>query len=127
MSITPGRSKRTPLVSGAAIRYSGQLSVFEPARPNSPCYSCLFDETAEGMENCRSNGILAPVVGVIGSMMAVEAIKLITRTGEPLTGRLLQYDALQATWKTSLLKRDPQCRVCSHSDHEPHIRSEKVR
>lgn len=120
-------SSGVPLISGAAIRYSGQLAVFEPARASSPCYSCLFDETAEGMENCRSNGILAPVVGVIGSMMAVEAIKLIARIGEPLTGRLLQYDALQATWKTSLLKRDPQCRVCSHTHHQPQIPTQKVR
>lgn len=101
-----------PLVSGAAIRYSGQLAVFEPARANSPCYGCLFDETSEGMENCRSNGILSPVVGVIGSMMAVEAVKLIARIGEPLTGRLLNYDALNGTWKTSRIARDPACAVC---------------
>lgn len=104
-----------PLVSGAAIRYSGQLAVFEPARANSPCYACLFDETAEGMENCRSNGVLAPVVGVIGSMMAVEAVKLIARIGEPATGRLLQFDALSANWKSSILKRDPACATCSHN------------
>lgn len=101
-----------PLVSGAAIRYAGQVAVFEPARGNSPCYACLFEETAEELENCRSNGILAPVVGVIGSMMAVEAIKLIARIGEPLTGRLLSYDALHASWKTSLVKKDPACNVC---------------
>lgn len=105
-----------PLVSGAAIRYSGQLAVFEPARADSPCYSCLYDENAEGLEDCRSNGILAPVVGVIGSMMAVEALKLIARIGEPLTGRLLSYDALTATWKSSRLKRDPACPVCGSSN-----------
>src|SRR5690606_31946974 len=92
-----------------------QLAVFEPARANSPCYACLFDEDAEGMENCRSNGVLAPIVGVIGSMMAVEAVKLITRIGEPATGRLLQYDALTASWKSSLVKRDPACRACSRN------------
>jgi molybdopterin/thiamine biosynthesis adenylyltransferase len=108
-----------PLVSGAAIRYSGQLAVFEPARADSPCYSCLYDENAEGLEDCRSNGILAPVVGVIGSMMAVEALKLIARIGEPLTGRLLSYDALSATWKTSRLKRDPECPVCGTSNVQP--------
>ncbi|HEX7031340.1 MAG TPA: HesA/MoeB/ThiF family protein [Gammaproteobacteria bacterium] len=105
-------SAGVPLVSGAAIRYSGQLAVFEPARASSPCYACLFDETSEGMENCRSNGILSPVVGVIGSMMAVEAVKLIARIGEPLTGRLLNYDAVNGTWKTSRVVRDPACPVC---------------
>lgn len=101
-----------PLVSGAAIRYSGQLSVFEPARAESPCYACLYDERAEGLENCRSNGILAPVVGVIGSMMAVEAMKLITGIGKPLTGMLASYEALQGTWKHSALAKDPACPVC---------------
>lgn len=101
-----------PLVSGAAIRYSGQLAVFQPALADSPCYACLYDEKAEGLENCRSNGILAPVVGVIGSMMAVETIKLITRLGRPLTGKLLGYNALDGSWKTSVLGRDADCPVC---------------
>lgn len=114
-----------PLVSGAAIRYGGQLAVFEPARAASPCYSCLFDEGAESLENCRSNGVLAPVVGVIGSMMAVEAIKLIARIGEPLTGRLMNYDALRAEWKTSVVEKDPACRICSAN--LTHLESRKAR
>lgn len=108
-----------PLVSGAAIRYEGQVTVFEPAHEDSPCYACLYDERAEGLENCRSNGILAPVVGVIGSMMAVEAIKLITGIGEPLTGRLLSYNALNGQWKSSLLRKDLLCAVCGHRHSEP--------
>lgn len=108
-----------PLVSGAAIRYDGQLAVFEPARSDSPCYACLYDERAEGLENCRSNGILAPVVGVIGSMMAVEAIKLITGIGRPVTGQLLSYDALSGQWKSSRLRKDERCAVCGHRASEP--------
>lgn len=101
-----------PLVSGAAIRYEGHLTVFEPRREESPCYACLYDEAAEGMESCRSNGILAPVVGVIGSMMAVETIKLITGIGKPITGQLHAYNALDGSWKVSRLHRDAACPVC---------------
>lgn len=103
----------TPLVSGAAIRYEGQLTAFVPRDPHSPCYACLYQESDEEMENCRSNGVLAPLTGVIGSMMAVEAIKLIAGIGEPLCGRLLQYDARNATIRFTNLKRDPACLVCS--------------
>ena len=103
----------TPLVSGAAIRFEGQLTTFIPQDPASPCYACLYQETDEEMENCRSNGVLAPLTGVIGSMMAVEAIKLITGIGETLAGRLLQYDARRATIRTTILKRDPACPVCN--------------
>lgn len=103
----------TPLVSGAAIRYEGQLTSFIPGNAASPCYACLYQEGDEEMENCRSNGVLAPLTGVIGSMMAVEAIKLISGVGEPLCGRLLQYDARQATIRFTNLKRDPACPVCS--------------
>lgn len=102
-----------PLVSGAAIRYQGQLTVFEPREPSSPCYACLYQEGDEELENCRANGVLAPLTGVIGSMMAVEAIKLVTGVGESLRGRLLQYDARDATLRFTNLKRDPACPVCA--------------
>jgi len=102
----------TPLVSGAAIRYDGQLTTFVPRDPRSPCYACLYEESDEEMEDCRSNGVLAPLTGVIGSMMAVEALKLITGIGETLCGRLLQYDARQATIRFTTIKRDPACPVC---------------
>lgn len=102
----------TPLVSGAAIRYEGQLTTFVPRDPLSPCYACLYEETDEEMENCRSNGVLAPLTGVIGSMMAAEALKLITGIGDALCGRLLQYDARQATIRFTTIKRDLACPVC---------------
>ncbi|HET7396636.1 MAG TPA: molybdopterin-synthase adenylyltransferase MoeB [Gammaproteobacteria bacterium] len=102
-----------PLVSGAAIRFEGQLTTFIPDDPASPCYACLYQEADEELENCRSNGVLAPLTGVIGSMMAVEALKLITGIGDTLAGRLLQYDARHATIRTTYLKRDPACPVCS--------------
>lgn len=103
----------TPLVSGAAIRFDGQLTTFVPRDPVSPCYACLYQEADEELENCRSNGVLGPLTGVIGSMMAVEAMKLITGIGNSLAGRLLQYDARRATIRTTILKRDPACPVCS--------------
>lgn len=102
-----------PLISGSAIRYQGQLAVFQPQHDDSPCYACLYEESAEGFENCRSNGILAPVVGVIGSQMAVETIKLLTGIGHDMTGKLQRYDALESGWKVSDIARDPQCRVCA--------------
>lgn len=104
-----------PLVSGAAIRYEGHIAVFQPQLTESPCYACLYDEVAEGLENCRSNGILAPVVGVIGSLMAVETIKLIAGVGEVITGQMHRYNALDASWRVSNIRRDPDCPVCSQS------------
>jgi len=104
---------RKPLVSGAALRYEGQLSVFDPREPLSPCYACLYEETGEELEDCRRNGVLAPLTGVIGSLMAVEALKLLTGIGQPLTGRLLRYDALSGEARYTSLKRDPACPVCS--------------
>lgn len=104
---------RTPLVSGAAIRYEGHVTVFDTNRPNSPCYACLYDEQAEGLEDCRSNGILGPVTGVIGSLQAVEALKLITGAGEPLVGRMFIYNALTGDTRISRYERDPTCPVCA--------------
>ena len=102
-----------PLVSGAAIRYEGQILVIDPRNPASPCYACLFEESGEGLEDCRRNGVLGPLTGVIGSLMAVEAVKLLTGVGQPLTGRLLRYDALSGGFQYSLFKKDPACPVCS--------------
>ena len=104
---------RKPLVSGAALRYEGQLSVFDPRDPLSPCYACLYEEAGEELEDCRRNGVLAPLTGVIGSLMAVEALKLLTGVGQPLSGRLLRYDALSGETRHTRLKRDPACPVCS--------------
>jgi molybdopterin-synthase adenylyltransferase len=104
---------KTPLVSGAAIRYEGQLAVFDPRDPASPCYACLYEEGSEELENCRQNGVLAPLTGVIGSLMAVEAIKLITGVGKPLLGRLLRFDARSGELRYTKFEKDPACPVCS--------------
>ena len=103
---------KTPLVSGSAIRYAGQITVFDARNAVSPCYACLYPEAGEELENCRSNGILAPLTGVIGSLMAVEAIKLITGVGQPLIGRLLRLDVKSSEFHIGQLKRDPACPVC---------------
>lgn len=103
-----------PLVSGAAVQFDGQLSVFDPTRANSPCYQCLYPEAAESEEvRCAIMGVYAPLVGIIGSMQAAETIKVITGIGEPLVGRLFLYDALNAESRTLVLPRDPQCPECS--------------
>ena len=104
---------KTPLVSGAAIRYEGQLTVFDTRDPASPCYACLYEEGCEELENCRQNGVLAPLTGVIGSLMAVEAVKLITSIGKPILGRLLRFDALSGEMRYTGFERDPACPVCS--------------
>ena len=103
---------RVPLVSGAAIRYEGQLAVFRNDVDGAPCYRCLWEEEAEGLENCRGNGILGPVTGVIGSAMAVEALKLVTGCAPVAHSRLMLYDAQEASWRTLDIERDPACPVC---------------
>ena len=107
-------SQQVALVSAAAIQYEGQISVFDLRQENSACYACLFDEHgAEENTNCSDNGILAPVVGILGSMQALEAIKLICNIGETLQNRLLIFDALALQWRTMKLKKDPKCTVCN--------------
>lgn len=105
----------TPLVSGAAIRLEGQVSVFDIRNSDSPCYNCLYPEAGEDEETCSESGVLAPVVGIIGSIQALEAIKLICNTGETLCGRLMILDALTMQWRTMKLRRDPACPVCGGS------------
>jgi molybdopterin/thiamine biosynthesis adenylyltransferase len=107
---------RTPLISGAAIRTEGQVSVFS-GRPGDPCYHCLYGEEGEIDGSCSENGVLAPLVGVIGSIQACEAIKLLTGAGTALTGRLLLLDVLQMEWRTLKLKADPNCPVCGARNH----------
>lgn len=103
----------TPLVSGAAIRFDGQLTTFDFRQDASPCYHCLFG--GEGFaESCAAEGILSPVVGVIGVMQALEAVKLITGAGETLAGRLLLFDGLSSSFQQVRYARDPGCNVCSH-------------
>ncbi|ARU55271.1 molybdopterin synthase sulfurylase [Oleiphilus messinensis] len=106
------RLKR-PLVSGAAIRFEGQVAVFDFADDESPCYACLYPDLGEEQLTCSESGILAPVVGVIGSMQALETIKMIAGVGTPLVGKLLLFDGLNADWRTMRLQRDPQCCQCA--------------
>jgi len=108
----------TALVTGAAIRYEGQLTVFRPDLGEGPCYRCLYNDTAQDDQSCSDNGILAPVVGIIGSLQALEAIKVLTGIGETLCGRLLVFDGKHMDWRTISLKRDAACPVCS-SGHSP--------
>ncbi|HED18191.1 MAG TPA: molybdopterin-synthase adenylyltransferase MoeB [Gammaproteobacteria bacterium] len=104
----------TALVSGAAIRMEGQLSVFLPQRADSPCYRCLYSEGEEPDQTCAENGVLAPIVGVIGSLQALEAIKVLLDIGESLCGRLLVFDGLYHEWRSIKLSKDPDCPVCGH-------------
>ena len=102
-----------PLVSGAAIRFDGQISVFDMRRPHSPCYACMFppDESFEETR-CATMGVLAPLVGIIGAMQAAEALKLLSNAGHALIGRLLMLDALNMEWNEICVARDEACTVC---------------
>ncbi|QSA95867.1 molybdopterin-synthase adenylyltransferase MoeB [Methylococcus sp. EFPC2] len=102
----------TPLVSGAVIRFEGQLTVFTPGRDESPCYNCLYPDQGELAESCVRNGVIAPLPGIVGSMQALEAIKLLLGIGETLTGRLLLLDALSMEWRSMKLRRNPSCPTC---------------
>jgi molybdopterin/thiamine biosynthesis adenylyltransferase len=104
---------RTPLVSGAAIRMEGQVAVFDSSRENSPCYHCLYKEGEETDQTCTGNGVLSPLVGIIGSLQALEALKAIVPMGETLAGRLVVFDGFTHEWRTLTLKQDPDCAVCS--------------
>jgi molybdopterin-synthase adenylyltransferase len=107
---------RKPLVSGAAIRFDGQISVYDARDPSSPCYACAFPETELFEETrCATMGVLAPLVGIIGSMQAAEALKLLSSAGAPLTGRLLMLDARQMAWNEMRMPRDATCSVCGPS------------
>lgn len=102
-----------PLVSGAAIRLEGQLMVVDPRSADNPCYQCLYQEADEMALNCVENGVAAPVVGAIGALQAMEAIKVLIGFGESLAGYLLVFDARYMDWRKLRLKKNPVCRVCS--------------
>jgi adenylyltransferase/sulfurtransferase len=104
---------RVPLVSGAAIRFDGQIAVFDPRDPLSPCYHCLFGEGEDLEETrCATMGVFAPLVGIVGAAQAGEALKLVAGVGTSLAGRLLLYDALASSWRELKVPRDPSCAVC---------------
>ncbi len=105
---------RKPLVSGAAIKFSGQVSVYDLRDETAPCYHCLFPESDDVEElRCATTGVLGPLVGMVGSVQAAEAIKVITGMGETLVGRLLSVDALRMQWHTIRFRRDPDCPACA--------------
>jgi molybdopterin/thiamine biosynthesis adenylyltransferase len=105
---------RVPLVSGAALRFDGQIAVFDPRDPASPCYHCLFGEGDELEETrCATMGVFAPLVGIVGAAQAGEALKLLAGVGASLAGRLLLYDALASSWRELAVPRDPACAVCA--------------
>ena len=103
-----------PLVSGAAIRMEGQVAVFDSREAGSPCYQCLYTEGEDEQASCSQNGVMAPVVGIIGSIQAMETIKLLSGVGRPLAGRLLLLDAATMQWREMKLPRDPSCPVCGN-------------
>lgn len=103
-----------PLVSGAGIKFSGQISVYDLRSAQSPCYSCLFPEADDVEElRCATTGVFAPLVGIIGCMQAAEALKVLGGFGETLQGRLLSFDALGSNWHTVRFRQDPECEVCA--------------
>ena len=104
---------RRPLVSGAAIRFDAQITLFDLRKADAPCYACLFPEDGEVEEvQCSTMGVFAPLTGVIGAMQAMEAIKVLAKVGELLNGRLLIFDARTADWRSVKVSKDPACAVC---------------
>ena len=106
---------RTPLVSAAAIRFEAQVSVFDPRNAQSPCYRCLYSEDNLVDTTCTANGVMAPLLGIVGSIQASEAMKLIMHIGTTLQGKLMLLDILNMEWHQARLSRDPDCPVCKHT------------
>ncbi|MET4577897.1 HesA/MoeB/ThiF family protein [Ottowia thiooxydans] len=107
-----------PLVSGAAIGFDGQIAVYDPRNDASPCYACVFPPTQEVEEvRCSTMGVFAPIVGMVGTLQAAEALKMLCGIGTPLVGRLLMINALRTEFNEMRLLRDPACPVCGLSRH----------
>ena len=108
-----GAAKK-PLASGAAIRFDGQVAVFDPRLPAAPCYHCLFPEGEDAdEERCAVTGIFAPITGIVGAMQAAEALKIVAGCGKSLAGRLMLLDGLAMEWRSINVPRDPGCAVCA--------------
>ena len=105
---------RTPLVSGAAVRFEGQIAVYRPDLPDTPCYACLFDGESANDGACAVFGVFSPLVGIIGTTQAAEALKLLMGIGANASGELLLYDALANEWQRLAFDKHPACRVCGH-------------
>lgn len=107
---------RVPLVSGAAIRFDGQVAVFDSRRDDAPCYHCLFPESQDVEEmRCAVMGVFAPLTGIVGAVQAAEALKVLMGCGETLAGRLLLLDGLVMDWRSISVPRDPDCAVCGRT------------
>ena len=107
-------ASQTPLVSGAAIRWEAQISVFHTTAGGA-CYQCLYRPGQQTPQSCNEAGVVAPLVGIVGAVQALEAVKLITGAGKPLQNRLLLLDAKSLQWREVQLQRDPDCEICSNS------------
>lgn len=104
-----------PLVSGAAVRFEGQVCVFDTRQSTSPCYHCLFPQANDVTPtNCATMGVFAPLVGIVGSLQAAEAIKVLAGIGQALVGRLVLFEARRSSWHEVKVPRDPECPVCRH-------------
>jgi adenylyltransferase/sulfurtransferase len=111
--------QKTPLVSGAAIRFEGQVTVFLNHQLDSPCYNCLYQSNqsdGEDLQNCATNGVIAPITGIVGSIQALETMKIIMTIGDVLKGRLLLLDGLTMEWQTMRLSKNPACPCCGNDD-----------
>lgn len=106
---------KKPLISGAAIRLEGQISVFDSRQPTSPCYRCLYEDIDDSNLSCAQNGVLSSLVGIIGAIQATETLKVIAEFGEPLLGRLLLLDAKAMSWRELKLSKDSNCPVCGNA------------
>ncbi|MDC0598769.1 molybdopterin-synthase adenylyltransferase MoeB [Gammaproteobacteria bacterium] len=106
---------KRPLISAAAIRMEGQITVFDNRQVDSPCYQCLYDENSELNLSCSESGVMAPLVGIIGAMQAMETIKLLTDLGRSLTGKLLLLDATSMQWQAMQLSKDKNCTACNQN------------
>ena len=103
---------RTPLVSGAAVGFGGQLAVFDFANSAAPCYQCLYPAEGPDGDHCADTGVVGPLVGIIGSLQALEALKILLGIGQTLAARLLLFDALETRWHTVSIPADPACPTC---------------
>lgn len=112
------REQNLPLVSGAAIRFEAQITVYDPRQAESPCYRCLYEDKGELEQSCSESGVLAPMLAMVGGTQAVETIKLLIGVGESLAGRLLLLDALSMQWREIKMKQDPDCPVCSQNQEQ---------
>jgi len=105
--------EKTPLISAAVIRFEGQLSVFKGYEADQPCYQCLYSVEGNNNENCTDNGILAPVAGILGTMQALQAIKVVLNLGEQLAGKLMIVDALDLSFRNVTINKDKSCTICN--------------